>query len=92
LLKAEGWYEDPFGSHGARWFSDGTPTNLVRDHGQVSRDELPDTPYEGTPTPLVASGDDSADDLRRADDDKTPYSPAQGVGAVYDFFDQLPPN
>jgi hypothetical protein len=28
---AEGWYEDPHGVHAHRWFSQGTPTKLVRD-------------------------------------------------------------
>jgi hypothetical protein len=36
----EGWYVDPFGVHAARWFSDGTPTALVRDQGGIeSRDD-----------------------------------------------------
>ena len=29
-MSAEGWHEDPFAVHEARWFSDGRPTALVR--------------------------------------------------------------
>ena len=43
----EGWYVDPFKVHHARWFSDGTPTSLVRDAGVESRDEPPSTIYAG---------------------------------------------
>ena len=30
-MKAEGWYQDPYQMHEDRWYSDGTPTALVRD-------------------------------------------------------------
>ena len=36
----EGWYEDPAGRHQYRWFSAGTPTDLVRDGTGTSRDPL----------------------------------------------------
>jgi hypothetical protein len=46
--EVEGWYADPFGTHVARWFSDGTPTALVRDVGGVtSLDEPPSLTYTG---------------------------------------------
>jgi hypothetical protein len=35
---AQGWYSDPCRRHKARWFSDGTPTALVRDDGVESTD------------------------------------------------------
>ncbi len=38
----EGWFTDPFGRHEARWFSQGTPTKLVRDHEVESYDDPPD--------------------------------------------------
>jgi hypothetical protein len=41
--KAQGWYGDPFLQHDARWFSDGTPTALVRDEGIDSTDPPPST-------------------------------------------------
>jgi len=36
----EGWYEDPARRHEYRWFSRGTPTDLVMDGGHTSRDPL----------------------------------------------------
>lgn len=36
----EGWYEDPAERHEYRWFSDGVPTDLVRDGRETSRDEI----------------------------------------------------
>lgn len=52
----EGWYVDPYGAHEARWFSEGTPTDLVRDGGRDSRHRPPDTPALGpfTPAPEAA--------------------------------------
>jgi hypothetical protein len=37
----QGWYEDPFHLHEARYFSAGRPTKLVRDGGRESYDEPP---------------------------------------------------
>ena len=37
---AEGWYKDPTGHHSERWFSDGTPTALVRDGHTTAQDPL----------------------------------------------------
>lgn len=37
----QGWYEDPFRLHEARYFSDGRPTKLVRDGDTESYDEPP---------------------------------------------------
>ena len=37
---AVGWYDDPTGRHELRWFSVGSPTELVRDAGIESRDAL----------------------------------------------------
>lgn len=41
INSGEGWCADPFGRHEARWISNGSPTNLVRDRGVESRDEPP---------------------------------------------------
>jgi hypothetical protein len=38
-MRPQGWYPDPYRNHGERWFSDGKPTNLVRDEGTESRSE-----------------------------------------------------
>ena len=32
-MPEEGWYSDPYRVHEQRWFSDGTPTILVRGLG-----------------------------------------------------------
>ena len=37
----QGWSDDPFGLHEARYFSGGRPTKLVRDGGEESFDEPP---------------------------------------------------
>jgi len=50
----EGWYVDPFGKHAARWFSDGTPTALVRDAGGVTSQEEPPSPTYTGELELVA--------------------------------------
>jgi hypothetical protein len=36
----EGWYEDPSDHHEYRWFSQGTPTDLVKDGSVTSRDPI----------------------------------------------------
>ena len=67
-MHAEGWYRDPYGLHGDRWFSDGRPTSLVRDQGIESRDEPP--PQEAQ-LPLVPATEIAASDgrdLLRADE------------------------
>lgn len=52
-MRPQGWYPDPYEDHGERWFSDGKPTNLVRDHGTESRREPPPQPRPG-PRPQPA--------------------------------------
>jgi hypothetical protein len=41
--KAQNWCLDPFGHHEQRWFSQGMPTALVRDHGVEGRDPPTDS-------------------------------------------------
>ena len=68
----EGWYTDPYARHEARWFSDGTPTKLVRDQGVDSYDAPPDEePSQKAERiePEVAATDGS--DLIRAGDDSS---------------------
>jgi hypothetical protein len=62
----EGWFTDPFGRHEARWFSAGTPTNLVRDGSTESHDDPPDEPPTHVPERLAPPG--GPDTLRRSDD------------------------
>ncbi len=44
---AEGWYKDPTGHHSERWFSDGTPTALVRDGHTTAQDPLSEAEAQG---------------------------------------------
>jgi hypothetical protein len=39
-LVRQGWYQDPAGRHEFRWFSQGFPTDLVKDAGETSRDTI----------------------------------------------------
>jgi hypothetical protein len=67
-VHAEGWYRDPYGLHGDRWFSGGRPTDLVRDRGIESRDE---PPPDEPPLPLVPVAENpvsDGSDLLRADE------------------------
>jgi hypothetical protein len=54
-VKEEGWYVDPYRPHEARWFSDGTPTALVRDKGTTSQDPAPSTPYLAEPEAIQSA-------------------------------------
>ena len=48
----QGWHPDPFGRHGARYFSQGVATRLVRDGTTESYDEPPAaTPDQGAVAP-----------------------------------------
>jgi hypothetical protein len=86
----EGWYVDPFGVHAARWFSDGTPTALVRDQGGIeSRDDPPSTSFEGELQPVQGTPASDGDDLLRADGgdpDNQIFDPNAAVGRVWDTF------
>ena len=67
-MHAEGWYRDPYGLHDDRWFSDGRPTNLVRDQGIESRDEPPQTEPPLPLVPVAANQRSQGQDLLRADE------------------------
>ena len=43
--RAQNWCVDPYGLHEARWFSQGNPTALVRDHGVESQDPPPESSF-----------------------------------------------
>jgi hypothetical protein len=91
VMKAEGWYLDPFGSHEARWFSNGAPTILVRDKGVESHDSPPSTNYAGELTPIEDDDEESGDDPVGADSPEAPSDPYQGVRFGPDFFGQARP-
>ena len=60
-MEAEGWYVDPYRRHNARWFSNGTPTDLVCD-GKESKVPRPEAPHAGSFEALqgAASSDEFA--------------------------------
>jgi hypothetical protein len=76
----QGWYEDPFRLHEARYFSAGQPTKLVKDGSVESYDE---PPSEGMPESGAAasSGHAVSGTLNRAEGDK-PNDPNQFGGDV----------
>lgn len=83
-MTEEGWYSDPFRRHEHRWFSDGTPTALVRDRGATSQDPPSDAPYLEQPRPIEAATSLAEDDLRRGDDEE-PQS-VDPVDAAWTYF------
>jgi hypothetical protein len=85
---AEGWYVDPYGEHDARWFSEGTPTSLVRDDSIESRDEPPERPFVGPLERPEPSHTATASDMRRADDSSQPDYGQTGMSAITKY---MPP-
>jgi hypothetical protein len=82
-MNEEGWYSDPYQLHEHRWFSDGTPSALVRDQGTTSQDPPPNTPYLEEPTLIDAAPSLAADDLRRGGE--VERDPADPVDAVWTY-------
>jgi len=71
--QVEGWYKDPFGRHGDRWFSAGIATNLVRDGEAISHDPPPAGPL---PSALTESEERTdAYETSRAGDEPSPEVP-----------------
>lgn len=84
-MQAEGWYQDPFGVHADRWFSQGRPTALVRDDGQEANDPPPVPDYSGPLADIVVEEPTGGSDLLRADDPSSkPFDVGDGVDAVID--------
>ncbi|HEY5108995.1 MAG TPA: hypothetical protein VII96_05235 [Acidimicrobiales bacterium] len=77
----QGWFVDPFGIHELRWFSQGSPTALVRDGRTETQDPPPDRPVPG---PLVRGTVPSrpgpaGSDPRRADSRDRDVQPGSQV-------------
>jgi hypothetical protein len=68
MMKAQGWYHDPYLIHADRYFSDGRPTKLVRDSGAESYDPPPSGPPKAELVEVRQNQARDGDDLRRADD------------------------
>ena len=83
-MTREGWYTDPFARHEARWFSDGSPTSLVRDGGATSTDPPPDSRFPRDPHLIEPAPSVNGEDLVRADDG--PDDPDAGVEAGWAYF------
>ena len=66
---AQGWFVDPFGIHEQRWFSQGTPSALVRDGRTEGQDPPPDTHVEGPLVPAAPAARPTGlgDDRTRVD-------------------------
>jgi len=83
-MAEEGWYSDPYRRHEHRWFSNGTPTALVRDAGTTSQDPPPDTPFVEEPALVDPPPSLAEDDLRRGGDREG--GPADPVDTVWSYF------
>jgi len=85
-VKEQGWYVDPYRLHEARWFSEGTPTALVRDEGVTSQDPPPNTPYLVQPEAIQQADDNgSSDGSDESRDDAV-------IDAVWTIFTEAPPD
>jgi hypothetical protein len=94
-MNPEGWFVDPFGRYEARWFSDGTPTALVRDGGVEAHDPPPDDPVPGALQRLPEAAASDGHDMKRADDaegNEPPFDPAEGSRAAFDMMDRIGPH
>ena len=68
---SDGWYLDPFRHHHDRYFTDGRPTDLVRDGQRESFDPPPELLLSSPLVPVpVSHRARSPRDLRRADDNE----------------------
>ena len=65
-MRAQGWYRDPYGIHGDRWFSDGRATRLVRDMDVESYDDPPPSEPAEPLVPVPPRPSDNTD-FKRAD-------------------------
>ncbi len=87
----EGWYTDPYARHEARWMSESTPTDLVRDGEVEGHDPVPDGPFIVIPESV---GEDprlnGGQDLRRADDAERErvYGSKRAMRRALDVIDQ----
>jgi len=94
----QGWFADPFGVHDARWFSQGTPTALVRDGRAESQDPPAEATWTGhlvpapvAPGPAAVTGPaivPGPETVGRAGDRDTDVEPGSRFGFLGD---PLPP-
>ncbi len=80
--RAQGWCVDPFRLHEARWFSNGTPTALVRDAGVETKDPPPQSLSIG-PFELAPLAEDDLAPVRPGSDRP---SQAANIDAIWRVF------
>ena len=82
-IAKQGWLEDPAGRHQYRWFSQGTPTDLVKDGPVTSRDAISISDLAAYQTMELAEPPDDSPLLHK-DDAPTPHFEIVnfGVGPV----------
>jgi hypothetical protein len=79
--RPQGWFRDPFGAHEARYFSDGSPTRLVRDGETESYDEPPaGAPAVGSQQLTAADGSQQLTEVAPAEPDAAPSRPRRTLG------------
>ncbi|MGO9872726.1 MAG: hypothetical protein ACLPVY_02915 [Acidimicrobiia bacterium] len=85
-MEAEGWYQDPYGLHDERWYSNGTATSLVRDARVESKDPPPPHPPASSTLSRkeAATSSRGSDDVRRADDAEQGASDPNYGDAAFD--------
>jgi hypothetical protein len=83
-MHEEGWHVDPFGHHEARWISDGTPTDLVRDGRTESKDPPPSAPFSGTIQPLPQAVDDDLARGAGTEPETVGQHQARGLSKLFD--------
>lgn len=91
MASSEGWFVDAYGFHEARWFSDGTPTALVRDGDVEALDPPPDIPITEPLEPWGRDESAAGPGIRRVDDVEREYDPKAFARAAFDEFDRTPP-
>ncbi len=85
-MNEEGWYLDPYGTHEARWISNGKPTALVRDGGLEAQDPPPDSPPRRPLEPVAEAATPDGLDLRRADSAETTSFTESEEDVIFDAF------
>jgi hypothetical protein len=78
----QGWFSDPYLRHKARWFSDGSPTALVRDDGVESSDPPPDVPYITPVVPVL----EAEGELLHVHRSERSVDRDAGTNAIWDIF------
>ena len=80
MTAKEGWYEDPAGRHEFRWFSQGAPTDLVKDGQLTAHDAISLKDPQLYEQMDLAEPADTAP-LLHIPDDKPPHFEILNVGA-----------